>query len=42
MKVSKHESVEFGKMAYLAKMAELANNRLIVNEVSNKMAKGPF
>ena len=30
------------KMAYLAKMAEMAINRQIVNKNSKEMAKGPF
>ena len=30
------------KMAYLAKMAEMAINHQIVNKNSNEMAKGPF
>ena len=36
---------DFGKMAYLAKMTEMAiilPNRHIVNKNSNEMAKGPF
>jgi len=30
------------KMAYLAKMPEMANKLQIVKNVSNEMAKGPF
>ena len=30
------------RMAYLAKMAEMANNRQIVNKVPNEMAEVPF
>ena len=30
------------KMAYLAKMAEMALNRQTINKNSNEMAKGPF
>ena len=30
------------RMGYLAKMAEMANNRQIVDKVPNEMAKGPF
>ena len=39
------ENGDFGEIAYLVKMAELAlnrQNRQIVNKNSNEMAKGPF
>ena len=30
------------KMAYLAKIEDMAINRQVVNNILNKMAKGPF
>jgi len=41
-KVSLLEVAILAKMASLAKMAEMENNRQIVHKNSNKMAKGPF
>ena len=35
------QRIPFGTFAILAKMAEMAINRQIVNDISNKMAKGP-